>query len=197
MPLQLVDLFCGAGGLSLGFRDAGFRPVFAADCDPIACATYRANLGPHIRDVDLGTIDHEALAKMIATECGDIDVVAGGPPCQGFSVQRRGTADDPRNDLTLAFCQLSTRIRPRAIVMENVPTILGARGQAFIRRIVCDWEEAGYDVKCAVLEAAAYRVPQMRRRAFIVGLRRGFCGEFSFPEPILTPEQYITVRQAI
>ena len=195
--LRIADLFCGAGGLSFGLRQAGFTPVFAADFDRHACATYAHNLGAHVHQLDLATIDPNDLASLVREECGTVDVVAGGPPCQGFSIQRRGTKTDSRNDLVLRFSTFATTLRPRAIVMENVPTILGPRGKEFVEQVTSEWVEAGYSVHRAVLNAAEYGVPQLRRRAFIVGIRRDLDAVFSFPNPRLRPNEYKTVRDAI
>lgn len=194
---KLVDLFCGAGGMSLGFHAAGFRPSFAVDFDPYACATYRANLGSHVHNLDLAAADPDAVADLIAEEVGAVDVVAGGPPCQGFSIQRRGARSDDRNDLTLQFAAISAAVRPKAIVMENVPTILGKRGETQIQALESVLCAAGYRIVKTVLEAAWYGVPQLRRRAFIVALRSDVPHDFRFPTPSHLPEQFKTVRDAI
>ena len=196
MTLRVVDLFCGAGGMSLGLKAAGLQPVYAADWNPHACATYRRNLGPHVELLDLASADPDQLAHKIAEQCGDVDIVAGGPPCQGFSVQRRGANVDSRNDLTLRFARMALALRPKAIIMENVPTILGPRGAGHVTHILESWRDAGFEAETAILEAAAFGVPQMRRRAFIVAVRRGL-GPFEFPRPLVRPEDYRTVRQAI
>lgn len=196
MQLKLVDLFCGAGGLSLGLQQAGMTPIFAADNDPHACDTYRANVGDHVHHLDLGVLPPEQLAAFIHKECGEVDVVAGGPPCQGFSVQRRGSAIDPRNDLAIKFGLAAAEIRPKAIVLENVPTILGPRGKDYRSQIFQIWEDADFVIHKAVLEAAAYGVPQMRRRAFLVAIRRELRAPFVFPPPRLEPRNYVTVRNA-
>jgi DNA (cytosine-5)-methyltransferase 1 len=197
MKPTLVDLFCGAGGLSLGFRDAGFQPVYAADWDGLACKTYEKNLGPHVQSVDLGAVDPDEFAGQILESVGEVDVVAGGPPCQGFSIQRRGAAKDPRNELATQFAKIAVRLRPKAIVMENVPTILGSRGQQYVSRIFREWEQAGYEVNSTVLQAADFGVPQLRRRAFIVAIRDDLRTAFDFPKPTHSPDDYVTVRDAI
>jgi len=197
MRPRLVDFFCGAGGLSLGFRAAGFEPIFAADWDQHACATYALNLGEHVHRLDLATIEPETLADLVLSRAGEVDVVAGGPPCQGFSVQRRGKLLDARNDLALRFSQFAVALLPKAIVMENVPTILGPRGRDYINRISQEWDEHGYSVFRSTLEAAAFGVPQFRRRAFVVGIRRDQGSSFAFPTPQRSPANYATVREAL
>lgn len=197
MSPNFVDLFCGAGGMSLGFKSAGFEPVYAADWDVHACRTYEANLGGHVQRLDLAEVEPRQLASDIKKEFGPIDVVAGGAPCQGFSVQRRGEVIDSRNDLALRFGDIAAYLKPKAIVLENVPTILGPRGKDYVSHICSVWDRAGYDVQTAILEAAAFGVPQMRRRAFLVGIRRDLGSRFSFPKPQFNSGQYRTVRDAI
>lgn len=196
MALQAVDLFCGAGGLSLGLREAGIRPVFAADFDAHSCATYRANLGDHVRQLDLSKTSVNEFISMVRDSTERVDIVAGGPPCQGFSVQRRGQPLDARNELVKRFGQYALALSPKAILMENVPTILGARGRAFIDFITEAWEQE-YVLHKAILDAVSYGVPQFRRRAFVVAVRKDLNAQFSFPEPTRLPEQYVTVREAI
>lgn len=196
MALQAVDLFCGAGGLSLGLREAGIRPVFAADFDAHSCATYRANLGDHVRQLDLSKTSVSEFISMVRDSTERVDIVAGGPPCQGFSVQRRGQPLDARNELVKRFGQYALALSPKAILMENVPTILGARGRAFIDFITEAWEQE-YVLHKAILDAVSYGVPQFRRRAFVVAIRKDLNAQFSFPEPTRLPEQYVTVREAI
>ena len=197
--MTLVDLFCGAGGLSLGLRTAGFDAVYAADWDRWACETYRNNLGEHVHQVDLASAKPAAYAAEILEEAGasSIDLVAGGPPCQGFSVQRRGAPDDPRNGLATQFARIAVALRPRAIMMENVPTILGARGKTHLEKVYQVFRRAGYTPSAEVMEAAEYGVPQMRRRAFVVALRNDLDAGFLFPEPLRSSEEFATVRDAI
>lgn len=197
MKPTLVDLFCGAGGMSLGLKQAGFEPVFAADFDKHACATYRLNIGDHVQEIDLSAIEPERFAEMVAVQCGSIDLVAGGPPCQGWSIQRRGDRADARNDLTLKFAELAAALKPMAIVMENVPTILGARGRAHLLQVESILHSAGYNTEKTVLNAASYGVPQVRRRAVLVALRQDLGPPFSFPKASHPETAWRTVRDAI
>src|SRR5690606_27889946 len=129
---------------------------------------------------------------------GPVDVVAGGPPCQGWSIQRRGgTAVDERNDLTVQFVAIAVALRPKAIVMENVPTILGKRGAQHLRLVDQMLDDAGYSTSKDVVDAAWYGVPQFRRRAVVVGIRRDLGAEFRLPSPSHRPNAYRTVRDAI
>lgn len=193
----VVDLFCGAGGLSLGFKQAGFRPVMAFDFDRHACATYAENLGDHVRQVDLSRVDPQTIARNILDEVGNVDVVAGGPPCQGWSIQRRGDRTDARNDLTIRFADIATAVYPKAIVMENVPTLFGRRGAKYLDVVEQKLDDAGYRIYKKILDAASFGVPQSRRRAVLVAVQRSFRAEFRFPEPTHKGDDFVTVRQAI
>ena len=196
MELRAVDLFCGAGGLSLGLKNAGIKPVFAADFDAHSCSTYRENIGNHVHQLDLSKISAHEFASMVKDSTEQVDIVAGGPPCQGFSVQRRGQPLDARNELVKRFGEYALMLAPKAILMENVPTILGARGRAFVDFITAAWEK-DYVLHKAVLDAVSYGAPQFRRRAFIVAIRKDLNSSFEFPEPTRSPEEYRTVREAI
>ena len=194
---KVVDLFCGAGGLSLGFKQAGFRPAMAFDFDRHACATYAANLGDHVREADLSLIAPRDLARDIADFAGDVDVVAGGPPCQGWSIQRRGDGIDVRNDLTVQFAEIATAVAPKAIVMENVPTLFGKRGARHLATVEDRLERAGYQIYKKILDASSYGVPQSRRRAVLVAIREDIGATFEFPSPSHLNGSIVTVRQAI
>lgn len=196
MTYQAVDLFCGAGGLSLGLKNAGIMPVFAADFDAHSCATYKRNLGDHVHQLDLSKITVPELTGIVREKTDRVDIVAGGPPCQGFSVQRRGVPFDKRNDLVKKFSECALALSPKAIIMENVPTILGARGRPFVEYITKTWEKK-YTLYTAILDAVSFGAPQFRRRAFVVAIRNDLNVEFEFPHPKRSPEQYATVRDAI
>lgn len=196
MP-NVVDLFCGAGGLSLGFRQAGFNPVMAFDFDRHACATYAANLGNHVHQVDLSRVDPNEFASEILDFTGEVDVVAGGPPCQGWSIQRRGDGIDERNDLTIQFSEIAAAVNPKAIVMENVPTLFGKRGAKHLAIVEAKLEASGYRVYKKILDASSFGVPQSRRRAVLVAIKSEFGSTFEFPEPSHASGNFVTVRQAI
>lgn len=183
--LSLVDLFSGAGGLSLGFHAAGFRIAAAVEFDERSAATYARNFGslqktdpPEVHggeEADLRTFDLEALGRRHRP-----DVVVGGPPCQAYSKIGRGKlndlsddgfADDPRNDLYLKFVEAIALWRPAAFVMENVPGMLSVRGENIADRIAVDLERCGYSVRFVLLNSAWFGVPQLRERLFFIGFR--------------------------
>jgi DNA (cytosine-5)-methyltransferase 1 len=193
---RVVDLFCGAGGLSLGFAKAGFEIVFSTDNDPESLQTYAHNLGNHVRPLDLTQGTPKSIAAGIRKEAGIIDVLIGGPPCQGFSVQRRGEVDDPRNHLLLRHVQIGIALSAKVILIENVPTIFGSRGKVQLSEALQSLEAAGYTIYSKILQAADYGVPQLRRRAFVVAFEEGCKECFEFMPAIFEPTRHKTVRHA-
>lgn len=193
----MMDFFSGAGGLSLGLKGAGFESVFAFDSDPYACETYRRNLGGHIRHTDASTVTADYVREVTGLAPGEVTLVCGGPPCQGFSVQRRGDRTDPRNDLVVIFARLATELAPSVILIENVPGLLGKRGLEHLRRVVEIFDQGGYEFSSAVLDAADYGVPQHRNRAFIVAWRPEHLVGFAFPAATHDKTTWRTVRDAI
>jgi DNA (cytosine-5)-methyltransferase 1 len=193
MALRALDLFCGAGGLSRGLVAAGFDVVAAVDSWPPALRSYAANFRSHmLLDKDVAEISSKDLRRIGVSD--EIDVVAGGPPCQGFSHQRIGSDQDDRNDLVIAFAQVVLACRSRFFVMENVTGLLGARGKTTVRRFVALMSKEGYQVQHAVLDAADFGVAQNRQRVFFVGWRTDQLGGFLFPKPTVAVHK--TVREA-
>lgn len=168
--LQMVDLFCGAGGLSLGFSQEGFMTALANDIEPCCVDTYAHNHPETPRDhIVLGDIrdvvDH--LEELLAGK--SIDVIVGGPPCQGFSMaNRQRLIDDPRNHLYKSFVEVVKRVQPRFFVMENVKGMLSVADQ-----VIEDFNEIGYAAECHVLNAKDYGIPQNRERLIYIGNRVG------------------------
>lgn len=196
---RIIDCFCGAGGLSLGFEKAGFEVVYAFDFDNTAIETYKHNPLHHhgpafVRDIY--NVSRTSIEADLGHSLGVIDVVIGGPPCQGFSVQRRGDDEDPRNNLVIEYIRLIKDIKPKVFVMENVGGLLSPRGLPFYHRLITELGEAGYSIQKAKLTATDYGVPQGRKRVFIVGVfTEAGISEFNFPEP--SGEPIRTVRDAI
>jgi DNA (cytosine-5)-methyltransferase 1 len=196
MTLRAIDLFCGAGGLSRGLSQAGFEIVAAADSWEVSLHSYRANFPGHLAlAADISTITAESLPTELTSS--RLDLIAGGPPCQGFSIQRIGQDLDDRNDLILAFARVVSDLRPRCFLMENVPGLLGRRGKLVAEKFIKMMIDSGYDLQHGIVDAADFGVPQRRKRVFFVGWDRGTLSEFSFPLPHLTSEQHRTVRDAI
>lgn len=188
-----VDLFCGAGGLSLGFTAAGLRAAGAFELDSRAVATYAKNIGDHVVELDVAELDAKKVRRLTGLGRGAPVVLAGGPPCQGFSVQRRGGENDPRNTLVFDFLRLVEDLAPELFVMENVPALQKRHEfELFTDRA----EQLGYELHIAVLDAADFGVPQHRRRLVVVGERPGRRTGFSFPNATAS-RRLFTVRDAI
>lgn len=197
--LTCMDLFAGAGGLSEGFRVAGFRVLVANDWDEYCAATYRVN-HPDTAFVE-GSIEHlrgSDFLRAARMEGRQLDCLVGGPPCQAFSVynHQRGMHDE-RSRLFREYLRLVEELNPNLIVMENVPGITSVSDGHAVREILTGLSRLGYHVEHRILKAEQYGVPQERRRVFFVGTRLGT--EILWPIPThgegLLP--YVTVWDAI
>lgn len=155
--------------------------------------THRKNLAGRAEVLDAAATDGKTLLKLAGIKRGELDLLAGGPPCQGFSMQGRGAREDPRNLLVLRYLNWLDEMRPRAFLMENVAAIRSVRGKHLVEAVETAAKELGFQVHAAILDAAAYGVPQRRRRAFLVGLPQGV--DFSWPEPVCREPR--TVAEAI
>ena len=197
---SVVDLFCGAGGLSEGLRQAGFIPKVGLDFDKHAAATYRHNHpGVPVIEKDIASVTGVEILELAGTD--QIDLIAGGPSCQGFSTHGKRMQDDPRNFLFKHFVRLVDEIRPRMFLMENVKGMLTYNKGAFRRQIEAAFEEIGYKTNFTQVVAADYGVPQLRHRILFIGTREEAI-PLTFPVPThgdpkhgLLP--YVTVKEAI
>lgn len=206
--LTAVSLFSGAGGFCAGVQLDGWKVVCAVESDPQACMTYAANFGDaHLYRGDIA--DFLPTPKVGEhpfqdLPSGDIDVVYGGPPCQGFSLIGPRDPQDPRNRLYKEFVRVVRQIQPRAFVMENVPNMLSMRNGCFKERIKTAFRKAGYS-RTVILTALAsdYFVPQNRKRVFVLGLRNDlpFAGDFPHAATELldrlATRTTVSVREAI
>lgn len=190
---KVIDLFCGCGGLSQGFIDAGYNVILGIDKWQDAIETFNFNHKNSNGIVaDLLTLSPETVSKN--EKIDNVDVIIGGPPCQGFSIAGKRIVDDERNQLYKSFLHYVEFFRPKAFLMENVPNIMSIGQGAIKEQIIIDFENIGYKISNKILLASDYGVPQNRKRAFFVGLRDG--SVFDFPEPT-TPDNKITSKQAI
>lgn len=192
---KVLDLFCGAGGLSLGFKLAGFKIVGGVEWDMAAMETHRHNFNCEFEFCgDIKKVPD----KEIKEKLGKVDVIVGGPPCQGFSSANRHEKEekDPRNKLFFEYLRFVKIIKPKAFVIENVRQIL-TKDNGYARdRIIQITEELGYNVTFDVLLASEYGVPQDRRRAIFVGIRKDLNCTFNFDELDRT-KHIVTVYDAI
>lgn len=191
MRPKVIDLFAGVGGLSLGFEQHGFDVVLANEYDASIAAAYRLN--HKNTKMIVGDITSLNLDEVFGKYKGKIDVVIGGPPCQGFSQKgQRKTIHDERNFLFKYYVAVVELVKPRYFVMENVPNLLSAEGGYFRNEIMELFNSIGYSLNMGVLNAADYGVPQNRRRAVIIGKRDGNAPEL--PAPL---DKTVTVWDAI
>jgi DNA (cytosine-5)-methyltransferase 1 len=197
MPKPLaIDLFCGAGGLSAGLVRSGWSIVGAIDSWEPAVQSYALNFSHPVRQLDLSIADADSVWQALGCDPVQVDLVAGGPPCQGFSVQRIGPDVDERNDLVVRFARLVAEMQPRMFLMENVPGLLGSRGRATAARFESHLSNAGYSVEHELVNAADFGVPQNRKRILYYGWLAG-TAPFVFPQPLYEASKRRTVNDAI
>lgn len=196
--LNVVDLFSGAGGLSRGFMDAGFNVVLGIDFDDAALKTFKENHGSaEIMKLDL--FDHDNLKQItnyLENKNITMDVLVGGPPCQGYSLAGPRNENDNRNTLYEAMVKLARMVKPKVVILENVPGLLTLFEGKGAQRIVDDFSELGYVMEKKMLYAPDYGVPQIRKRVFFVGVLSEL-GKFEYPTPFVEPKDYITCEDAI
>ena len=177
---NVIDLFCGCGGLSLGFEQAGYNVLLGIDVWKDALETFRHNhKNGTTLCADLSKLTGEEVDREINFQ--KVDVIIGGPPCQGFSVAGKRIVDDERNSLYKSFVRMVEYFSPKAFVLENVPNILSIGGGIVRGSIIHDFQNLGYNVVTQVLTASDYGVPQNRRRAIFVGLKEGTF-DFAIPK---------------
>lgn len=189
--MNVIDLFCGCGGLSYGFEKAGYNILLGIDNDKMALKTFEYNHynSKSICD-DITQIGYEDIKKIIGNK--KIDVIIGGPPCQGMSLSGPRKFDDPRNKLYLSYIRLVKEIKPKAFVIENVPGLISLFGGQIKDSIITKFSEMGYDVKYKIICSADYGVPQMRKRVVFVGTKGK--NEFVYPKE---NKNYITCEMAL
>jgi len=198
MKYTCIDSFSGAGGLSLGLSNAGFDILFSFDLDDLSIKTQKLNTKYFNHEavcLDITKLNSKHLMKKLGIRRGELTLFAGGPPCQGFSIQRIGEDDDDRNNLIFEYMKKVVDFLPKCFLMENVPGITGKRGKKILEDAISFAEEHGYFIHRNILDAQDYGVPQRRRRLIIVGerLEKGN-PKFEFPMP---SKRKITVRDTI
>ncbi|MGC6377684.1 DNA cytosine methyltransferase, partial [Bisgaard Taxon 45] len=194
----VIDLFSGAGGLSRGFYDAGYSVVIGVDFDDFALKTFEYNHGDaKALKLDLFNLENiNVLKNEFAKYDTKLDVLVGGPPCQGFSLAGKREKNDDRNKLYTAMVEAAKQLKPRVVVLENVPGLLTLYNGQAKEKIFADFENLGYKMNVKVLYAPDYGIPQIRKRAFFVGLLDSEL-QFEFPSASISPSQYITCEEAI
>lgn len=192
--LTAIDLFCGAGGLTEGLKQAGFQVLAGVEINPIAASTYKLN-HPEVAcfEVDIKKLSTEILLNRLNIKVGDLDLLAGCPPCQGFSSLRTRnksiSQDDERNDLIFEFLRLTKELMPKCVMLENVPSL--AKDER-INIVISELKLLGYfidDTSLQVEDVSNYNVPQRRRRMILKASRLGSIAE------TLKSKEKVTVRK--
>ena len=194
--LKVIDLFSGCGGFSFGFENAGYHVVLGVDNDKASLETFKAN---HKNSKTLlADLHNDSAIDDIINEVKEhkIDVIIAGPPCQGFSLTGARNEGDDRNKLFYSVFKLAEKIKPRAIIIENVPGLATLYNGFAKKAILKEFERLNFSNNFKVLFAPDYEVPQIRKRIFFVGLNSDL-GKFEFPKEILKPENYNTTSIAI
>lgn len=194
--LNVLDLFCGCGGLSKGFEEAGYNILIGVDSEQSALNTYSRNHRT-ARGLRLDLSDSESFAAIDRELDGrQVDIIIGGPPCQGFSLTGTRNVDDKRNKLYLAMIETVRRYSPRAFLIENVPGMANLYNGEVKEEIVRRFTAMGYNVSSKIVCAADYGVPQIRKRLVFVGLSGGM-GVYEFPQPSVAEDCYVTCEEAL
>lgn len=196
--MTFVDLFCGAGGLSKGLEMSGLEGVCGLDWFKEACMTYNRNFDHSFVNGDIKSPEikeqfYETVKKQLNGR--HLDIVAGGFPCQGFSMAGNRIVDDPRNSLYLELIEIVKRLQPDFVICENVKGLRSMLNGLVEKKIIDDFHSIGYEMNVMTLCAADYYTPQKRERVIFIGNRKGL--KNYHPKPILLPSQYITTGAAI
>lgn len=190
-----IDLFCGAGGFHIGFENAGFRIKLCVDNNDIVEKTHKRNF-PNIPIInrDINKVSTDEIREYLDDD--NVDVIIGGPPCQGFSTighrvssnPEKRNQKDPRNELVLTYARIINEIRPKFIVMENVKGILTLEKGAYLQNVLSILVKAGYNVEYKLINMADYGVPEVRERVIIIGNRIGMPVTFPTPDHSDNPD---------
>lgn len=201
--MNVIDLFCGCGGFSKGFAEAGFDIKLGIDIWQDAVKTFQHNFknASTITD-DITKLTSADLLEKCNLSADEIDVIIGGPPCQGFSLSGKRLLDDPRNILYKSFVKMVDEIKPKIFVMENVPGLVKLFGGKVKDQVIEDFSQLGYSVKMKQLTACDFGVPQIRKRVFFVGINKSKIFktiDFPFPEEVFGTEKqnYVSCKDAI
>lgn len=195
--MNIIDLFCGAGGMSLGFENAGYESCLAIDIWKDAIGTY--NLNRHKNQsgttVDIHDFTNDELKEI--GEKNEVVGVIGGPPCQGFSLVGTRDSNDPRNSLYMEYVRVVSVIKPKFFVLENVKGLLSLEKGKFKDDIIERFSKLGYNVTYSILRASEYGIPQARERVFFVGLNADYFGDIKFDFKHVKKSSMVSTSDAI
>lgn len=199
--MNFIDIFCGCGGFSSGFKGAGFTPILGIDVWKDAILTYNNNFKEALTiNQDIEELTPEEIIKSSNLNIEEIDIIIGGPPCQGFSISGNRMIDDPRNRLYKQFVNLVNYVRPNVFVMENVLGLVKLFKGQIVEQVIDDFTNVGYNVSYQIINSADFGVPQIRKRVFFVGVRKDLNNKhFEFPLKThgVGLKKYVTCEDAI
>lgn len=192
----VISLFAGCGGSSLGYSMAGYRELLAVEWDDNAVATFKLNF-PDV------PVYHDDIHNLSVDEClgladlqpGELDILDGSPPCQGFSTAGKRQLDDPRNQLSMEYVRLLRGLKPKVFIMENVSGLVKGKMKLVFAEIMRELKASGYDVKCRLMNTMYFNVPQSRQRLIWIGVREDLGIAVEHPKgknkPIMTKEAFV------
>lgn len=178
----VISTFAGGGGSSLGYHWAGFKELLAIDFEKNAVETFKLNFDVPIWQRDIKTVTAQEILDFCQIEKGDLDILDGSPPCQGFSTAGKRQVRDERNDLFKEYVRLIDGLQPKVFVMENVSGMIKGKMKGRFLEILQTLKSLNYQVKCKLMNAMWYNVPQSRERTIFIGVRNDFKVEPSFPK---------------
>ena len=193
MP-TVISTFAGCGGSSLGYELAGFNELLAIDHDKNSMRTFRANFDSPYWLRDIRKVDVKSILEFCDLKPGELDVLDGSPPCQGFSTAGKRKVNDRRNDLFKDFIRLIDGLKPKVFIMENVTGMVKGKMKGRFKEIILSLKDLNYNVKAKMLNSANYNVPQSRQRVFFMGVRNDLNRDPQFPVP---SKDKISSREAI
>lgn len=192
---NVISTFAGCGGSSLGYKWAGGKVLAAVEWDENAVQTYRLNhKGTHVLHRDIATVTAQELLDLTGLKVGELDIFDGSPPCQGFSTAGKRQIDDPRNSLFKEYVRLLRGLQPKCFVMENVSGMVKGHMKHVFAIAMRELKASGYQVKCQLMNAMYFGVPQSRQRVIFIGVRNDLEMVPCYPKVETRP---ITVRQAL
>lgn len=192
--LTVISTFAGCGGSSLGYKWAGFKELLAIEWENNAVETFKLNFPEvPIWQKDICSVTGKEILDFCKIKKGELDVFDGSPPCQGFSTAGKRKVMDSRNDLFKEYSRLIKELQVKVFVMENVSGMIKGKMKGKFLEILAELKSCGYNVKCKLMNAMWYDVPQSRQRLIFIGIRKDIKKEITFPEPMKT---FISFKQA-
>jgi len=191
----VISTFAGCGGSSLGYSMAGFRELLAVEWDDNAVETFQLNFPDvPVYHGDIHKLTVEQCLQMTGLQAGELDVLDGSPPCQGFSTAGKRILNDDRNQLYMEFVRLLRGLKPRVFIMENVSGLVKGKMKLVFAQMMRELKASGYKVRCKLLNAMYFHVPQSRQRLIFIGVRDDLGKEASHPRAKSKP---VTVKEAL